>query len=156
MAVLRRVPGGPELTLNPGVPLIYPHGSPPSFVIANYRRQWLLYDVSGSTRVGSHAVSGGATTLEDGDLISVRASAERLRFSKSGGGALRAIGAPSLVCSFCREHFEDGEPCQRGAGCERLQPDDCLETSGACGRCGLTMTSRSATARSSTTRKERR
>ncbi len=139
MAVLRRIPGGSELTLEPGVPLTYPDGSTPCFVIASYRRRWLLYDVSGSTRVGSHAVSGGATTLEDGDLISVREPAERLRFSKSGGEALRTVGASSVVCSYCREHFEDGEPCQRCSSCERLQHDACLETSGACGRCGLPM-----------------
>ena len=141
MAVLRGIPDGSELTLEPGVPLTYPHGSTPCFVIASYRRRWLLYDVSGSTRVGSHTVAGGATTLEDGDLISIRERAERFRFSKSGGGALRAVGAASVVCSFCREHFEDDEPCQRCSSCERLQHDDCLKTSGACGRCGLPMVS---------------
>ena len=141
MAVLRGIPGGSELALEPGVPLTYPDGASACFVIASYRRRWVLYDVSGSTRVGSHAVAGGATTLEDGDLISIREPAERLRFSKSDGGARRAIGASSVVCSFCREHFEDDEPCQRCSSCERLQHDDCLKTSGACGRCGLPMVS---------------
>lgn len=134
MASLRRIPSGPDHLLEPGHPLVHPAPTDPDFVLVNFGRRWLLYDISGTTRVSARPVEGGATTLEHGALIST--PRERLRFLRGGNRPLREeVSSFALRCSFCRDHMKEGESCYRCPNCQRPIHSDCLGESGECGRC---------------------
>jgi hypothetical protein len=129
MATLVPLPAGAPIPLDPTQPLRFVGADGRLlFVLAAAQRRWVLYDVSGASRVDARAVPGGATTLEDGALI--RAGSRRLRFhaemaGESGGG----------LCGFCRDAV-DGSPAACSA-CGRAHHEACLAFAKRCGRCGV-------------------
>jgi hypothetical protein len=136
MTRLQIVPNGADMILDPERPFVYAeaNGMSARFVIAPFRRRWLLFDVSGTTRVGGRAVAGGAATLRDGELISC--AGLRFRLNTADGRATRLTTGREGLCSYCRERVSPGDVRHECPSCRRIQHESCLRASGKCGRCG--------------------
>ena len=101
------------------------------FIVTVERRHWVLFDVSGTTRVDARPVVGGATTLAEGALI--RAGERRLRL-RAALATAEGEHAHPLACGFCRGQVGvKRTACQ---ACGRVHDADCLAFAKRCGRCG--------------------
>lgn len=133
MAALIPIPNGEARPLSEAEPLVFRSGGQARFVVARHRSRWLVFDVSGTTRVDAQAVEGGALSLSYAALIT--AGADRLRLVEGGPQATVVRREAGGLCSHCREPVEAQEAAASCSCCGRLQHIECARESSACGRC---------------------